>query len=176
MAAEITPKLTMGELLQLYPGAQRVLFARWHVGGCSSCGFSPEQTLEQVLGSKGVTDLEGAAQELRAARELERRLLLPPSELAKTLKNGGVKPVDLRPEAERRIAVIEGDVAADEKLVDEIFDEWPKDRTFVLYCHRGEHALAAASNLYEQGFVNVRALEGGIDAWSEQIDPLLPRY
>jgi rhodanese-related sulfurtransferase len=175
-AVSLSPKSTMGELLEWYPGAQRVLFARWHVGGCSSCGFEPRQTIQEVLSAKGVTDVEGAVRELAAARAAEAKLLLDPAELQSLLKAKSVKLVDLRPEGERRIANIEGDLPADEKLIDEIFDEWPKDAAFVLYCHRGDHSLAAACNLLEQGFSRVRALRGGIDAWSEQIDPLLPRY
>jgi rhodanese-related sulfurtransferase len=166
----------MGELLAWYPGAQRILKARWHIGGCSSCGFEPGQTFAQVLAARGVPDAEAALAELEASRELESRLWIEPEELADRLKAGDAKLIDLRPDNERRIAAIEGDRHADEKLVDEIFDEWPKESEFVLYCHRGDHCLAAASNLFEQGFTRVRALHGGIDAWSAKIDPLLPRY
>jgi hypothetical protein len=34
----------------------------------------------------------------------------------------------------------------------------------------------AAAYFFGQGFANARALAGGIDAWSERIDPDLPRY
>ena len=44
----LDPQITMRDLLQLYPGAQRALFRRYHIGGCSSCGFQPEETLEGV--------------------------------------------------------------------------------------------------------------------------------
>ena len=39
---------TMREVLEAYPGAQRALFRRYHIGGCSSCGFQPSETLEQL--------------------------------------------------------------------------------------------------------------------------------
>ena len=39
---------TMSELLQAFPGAQRALFAKYHIGGCQSCGFSPNETIAQV--------------------------------------------------------------------------------------------------------------------------------
>jgi hypothetical protein len=41
----IDPNITMAELLRDYPGAQRALFRAYHNGGCSSCGFSPDETL-----------------------------------------------------------------------------------------------------------------------------------
>jgi len=35
----------MSAVLENFPGAQRALFRRYHIGGCSSCGFSPDETL-----------------------------------------------------------------------------------------------------------------------------------
>jgi len=34
----------MSAVLENFPGAQRALFRRYHIGGCSSCGFSREQS------------------------------------------------------------------------------------------------------------------------------------
>ena len=42
------PRSTMQQVLEVYPGARRALFRRYHIGGCSSCGFQPEETLEKV--------------------------------------------------------------------------------------------------------------------------------
>ena len=39
----------MAELLEAYPGAQRALFRNYHIGGCSSCGFRPDETLAERL-------------------------------------------------------------------------------------------------------------------------------
>ena len=44
-ADHITKDLTMQEILAVFPGAQRAMFSRYHVGGCSSCGFQPTETL-----------------------------------------------------------------------------------------------------------------------------------
>jgi hypothetical protein len=35
--------MTMSAVLSAYPGAQRALFAKYHIGGCSSCGFQPTE-------------------------------------------------------------------------------------------------------------------------------------
>ena len=44
----VVPEMTMGRLLEIFPGAQRALFRGYHIGGCSSCGFGAEETLAQV--------------------------------------------------------------------------------------------------------------------------------
>src|SRR3954453_4673627 len=47
-ATTIDPTITMRELLEQFPGAQRALFRKYHIGGCSSCGFAPDETLAGV--------------------------------------------------------------------------------------------------------------------------------
>ena len=44
----ITADTSMADLLVHYPGAQRALFAKYHIGGCASCGFRPDETLGGV--------------------------------------------------------------------------------------------------------------------------------
>src|SRR5262245_42682416 len=43
----ISPDSPMSAVLESFPGAQRALFRRYHIGGCSSCGFRPDETLAQ---------------------------------------------------------------------------------------------------------------------------------
>jgi adenylyltransferase/sulfurtransferase len=49
-------------------------------------------------------------------------------------------------------------------------------REVVLLCHHGMRSAAAADFLHEQGFQRVWNLTGGIDAWSEEVDPGVKRY
>lgn len=51
-----------------------------------------------------------------------------------------------------------------------------RDGEIVVYCHHGMRSLQVAMWLQTQGFINVKSLAGGIDAWSQLIDPALPRY
>lgn len=46
----------------------------------------------------------------------------------------------------------------------------------VVYCHHGVRSLAVANWLTRQGCLEVFNLDGGIDAWSIQVDPDVPRY
>ena len=52
----------------------------------------------------------------------------------------------------------------------------PQDALVVVYCHHGIRSLSGAALLESAGFKNVASLSGGIDAWSLQIDPSVPRY
>jgi molybdopterin/thiamine biosynthesis adenylyltransferase/rhodanese-related sulfurtransferase/molybdopterin converting factor small subunit len=54
--------------------------------------------------------------------------------------------------------------------------ELERDRTVVAYCHHGERSMAAVRLLKARGFRDVRNLEGGINAWSEQVDSNTPKY
>jgi len=53
---------------------------------------------------------------------------------------------------------------------------WPKESPLVLIDHTGSRILDAAAYFAGHGFTNVKGLRGGIDAYSEQADPSLPRY
>ncbi|MEZ6116128.1 MAG: rhodanese-like domain-containing protein [Pirellulaceae bacterium] len=46
----------------------------------------------------------------------------------------------------------------------------------VVHCHHGGRSLRVTEWLLAQGFPNVQNMTGGIDAWSEQIDPTVPKY
>jgi rhodanese-related sulfurtransferase len=46
----------------------------------------------------------------------------------------------------------------------------------VVYCHHGIRSLSGANLLERHGLTNVVSLAGGIDAWSLEIDPQVPRY
>ena len=49
-------------------------------------------------------------------------------------------------------------------------------RPVVVYCHHGMRSHAVCEFLVRQGFAQVANLSGGIDAWSCQVDPNIPRY
>jgi rhodanese-related sulfurtransferase len=60
--------------------------------------------------------------------------------------------------------------------VPERLDELPRDRPIVVMCHGGVRSARVAKYLRDGGFTNVTNLAGGIDEWSMQIDPGVPRY
>ena len=46
----------------------------------------------------------------------------------------------------------------------------------VVYCHHGMRSARAAEMLRRLGYLNAQSLAGGIDRWSQEIDPTVPRY
>lgn len=51
-----------------------------------------------------------------------------------------------------------------------------KDQHVIVYCHHGGRSLRVTNFLRQQGFDKAQSMAGGIDQWSVQIDPELPRY
>jgi rhodanese-related sulfurtransferase len=52
----------------------------------------------------------------------------------------------------------------------------PPEALVVVYCHHGMRSLSGAATLQRLGLQNVASLAGGIDAWSCEVDPGVPRY
>ena len=50
------------------------------------------------------------------------------------------------------------------------------DQPIACLCHHGMRSLQVANYLAQSGFTEVVNLQGGIDAWSQQFDPSVPRY
>jgi len=100
------------------------------------------------------------------------------TELARALEEPGtdLRVLDVRTPQERAIARFP---AALELPLDELpgrLDELRRDQGWVISCHKGARAERACALLQDSGFERVQVLDGGIDAWAEQVDPDLPRY
>jgi adenylyltransferase/sulfurtransferase len=54
--------------------------------------------------------------------------------------------------------------------------ELDRSKEIVIYCHHGVRSRRALEFLRTQGFERLRNLSGGIDAWSVEVDPRVPRY
>ncbi len=51
-----------------------------------------------------------------------------------------------------------------------------RDRQIVVYCHHGVRSMRAVMGLRQNGFEKAQSMAGGIDLWSQQIDPDVPQY
>ena len=174
---EITGESTMQQVLDAYPGAQRALMRGYHIGGCSSCGFSPGDRLTDVLAGKNVLNVGEVIEFIKSSHEKEQRIQIGAQELAEALKSDTPpRLIDVREPDEQSIAQIDGSQPATQELVQEMMTAWTKDTPIVTYCHLGLRSLEAASYFIGQGFTNVRSLTGGIDAWAEKLEPSMARY
>lgn len=87
----------------------------------------------------------------------------------------GFELIDVRTPDEYATARILGAKLMDE-AVREYLDGLSKDTVLVFMCHSGQRSAAAAQRYLGQGFKRVYNLMGGIDAWSREVDPKVPRY
>jgi len=166
---------TMQQVTTVFPSAQRALFQRYHVGGCSSCGFQPLDTLATVAMNHGL-DVNEVIEHIKRSQEMEKDLEITPRETAELLKLGKIKLLDVRTPEEYAIASVSGSVLVDQSLAQEIMQTWSKDTAIVTMCHHGMRSLDAAAYLRGHGFSNAKSMSGGIDAWALQIDSSVPRY
>ena len=100
------------------------------------------------------------------------------AEARERLEAGGARLIDVRdpdefaycqlPGAELiPLATVPSEAAA--KLPD-------KSAEIIVYCHHGMRSLHAVGQLRALGYTNARSLAGGIDRWSREADPSVPRY
>jgi monothiol glutaredoxin len=100
---------------------------------------------------------------------------IAPKELKALVDAGKVKLFDVRPDKERAIASIKGGTAFDDATMTAT-EALPKDTHLAFYCHHGSRSRGAAEHFLKLGFTNVYNLAGGIEAWSKDVDPSVPRY
>jgi rhodanese-related sulfurtransferase len=173
----IGPQSTMREVLEVYPGAQRALFRRYHIGGCSSCGFQPTETLEQVCVRNNDLSVGEVLEHIKTSHEQDAKILISPKQLVELLQaDKSVKLLDVRSREEYQATHLEGAILMSQATVQEMMAHWPRDQRFVIIDHQGKQGLDAAAYFLGHGFENAQCLRGGIDAWARDVDGNIPRY
>ena len=176
-ATALDPNITMQELLGQFPGAQRALFRKYHIGGCASCGFSPEETLAGVCARNENLDVDEVIEHITASEEAERAMQIEPRDLADRLAaSQPVYLLDVRTREEFEAVKLSDAHLFTQELMQEILANTDRKNLFVVYDHTGVRSLDAAAYFQGHGFENVKSLRGGIDAWSVEVDLSLPRY
>ena len=102
---------------------------------------------------------------------------ISPADASRLLKESKARLVDVREPWEVATAHIEGsltmpmgDVAA------RAHQELDPEERLVVFCHAGVRSMNVTVWLRNQGFEQVQSMRGGIDAWSAEVDPKVPRY
>ncbi len=83
--------------------------------------------------------------------------------------------IDVRTQGERDIASIPGSELLTQEVAAKL-DAQDRGDVLVFYCHHGMRSRQAAEQFLREGFKRVYNVTGGIDAWSQEIDPNTPRY
>ena len=84
--------------------------------------------------------------------------------------------IDVREPFEFEIARIDRAKLIPLGEISERANELRREQAFIIHCHSGRRSAQAVRLLKQRGFNKVYNLEGGIDAWSDFIDPTVPRY
>jgi rhodanese-related sulfurtransferase len=84
--------------------------------------------------------------------------------------------LDVRRPDEVAMAVLPDATHIPIEEIEERVGELDADAETVVYCHHGVRSLSVTVYLRNHGFRDVTSLAGGIDLWSQRIDPSVPRY
>jgi rhodanese-related sulfurtransferase len=84
--------------------------------------------------------------------------------------------IDVREPHEWNYARIEGARLIPLATLGGVLDTIGRDDDVIVYCHHGARSDMAAHALRHAGVQRVRNLLGGIDRWSREVDPSVPRY
>lgn len=123
-----------------------------------------------------VEDVRGAGLAIRNPNAPPPVQALSVTALHERIAAGDITVIDVRPSADREQAPF--------PLAHQVLDEHslatlaalPKDAALAFLCHHGNSSRQAAEHFRGLGFRHVHNIDGGIDAWAQQIDPSVPRY
>src|ERR1035441_1010968 len=120
----IHPQTAMKNVLEVFPGAQRALFRHYHIGGCASCAFQPDETLE-ALSARNSLNVAEVIQQIETSHEQDLELEISPAELAGLIQAGGVPFVDIRRPEAHETTHIEPALLLSQPVMREILAHWP---------------------------------------------------
>jgi rhodanese-related sulfurtransferase len=109
---------------------------------------------------------------------MELPIEITPTEVSALQKKGiALRLIDVREPTEHAICHIDGAELIPMQTVPARLNELDRDDSrLVVFCHHGMRSLSVVDWLRKQGIANCQSMSGGIDLWSVQIDPGLPRY
>jgi len=138
---------------------------------CPLCG--EHRTITELIDYEQFCGLAPAEQAAAAAEEWE----ISVRELAAKRERGDeFELIDVREPHEFEIARIPGSKLIPLNLLPERVSELDSSREIVLHCHHGIRSMRALEFLHRSGFRKLKNLRGGIESWSREVDPTVPRY
>ncbi|HTH41196.1 MAG TPA: rhodanese-like domain-containing protein [Rhodocyclaceae bacterium] len=84
--------------------------------------------------------------------------------------------LDVRESREYEICHIDGSQLMTMSTIPARANELERDRDIVVICHHGGRSFQVAMFLEQQGFTRLHNLNGGVDAWAQQVDSTMARY
>ena len=175
---KISAETTMKQLQELMPGARRALFAKYHIGGCQSCGFDDSETIGEVCKRNEDLSVDDVLKHLSSSAEHDQKIQINPSDLKKELdqEDTDIKLLDIRSREEFEAVKIPGSEIMTADLQQEALGKWGKETRTIIIDHTGDRSLDVAAFFIGHGLNRTVALAGGIDAYSKEVDPNIARY
>jgi rhodanese-related sulfurtransferase len=168
----VTEASRLEDIAALYPNFYDFLRRRYAVTKPSHSRMTLGKLVEQYC----LPSAQIVFMEMQLEERSQRVRSLGARDVAQRLASDEWRIVDVREPWEHRFGSLPQANAMDSALWDRMVSEWDKQTPILLYCHFGIRSLDAANQLLDQGFTNVHVLQGGIDAWSLEVDPSLARY
>ncbi|MGH7730760.1 MAG: ubiquitin-like small modifier protein 1 [Candidatus Eiseniibacteriota bacterium] len=138
---------------------------------CPLCG--PKRTVTALVDYEAFCGLPKAGQADAEARGWE----ITARELQDRMARGDdAVVIDVREPHEWEIARLPGATLIPLNTLPARLAELDSSREIVLHCHHGQRSMRALELLRGSGFRKLKNLRGGIDAWSKDVDPSVPRY
>lgn len=171
------PNSSMVALMQAYPGAKRALFSRYHLGGCQSCAYHDDETLASLCSRSGGLDPMEVLEHLALSQEHDLEISMEPAAAKAWLAKhqDHARLIDLRTREEFEAVRIPGAQLFTSGMDTTLFSLEPST-PILLYDHLGIGVLDQVAWFRGHQMKNTFGLRGGIDAWSMNIAPQLPRY
>ncbi len=138
---------------------------------CPVCGTHPSIT--------ELIDYEGFC---RGNSKPEGQMMHPDEVTVQQLKEAldnpalGIKVLDVREPNESMIAQIPGTELLPLSQLAQRFNELDPAQSYYLHCKVGGRSMQALQFLRQQGFTSLKSVKGGITAWSNEVDPTVPKY
>ena len=175
---KISAETTMKQLQELMPGARRALFAKYHIGGCQSCGFDDSETIGEVCKRNEDLPVDDVLKHLSSSAEHDQKIQINSTDLKKELdqEDTDIKLLDIRSREEFEAVKIPGSEIMTADLQQEALGKWDKETRTIIIDHTGDRSLDVAAFFIGHGLNRTVALAGGIDAYSKKVDPNIPRY
>ena len=168
----------MKQLQELMPGARRALFAKYHIGGCQSCGFDDDETIYEVCKRNENLPVKEVIEHLLLSSEHDQKIQISPRDLKDELDQADeeIKLLDIRSREEVEAVKIEGSQIMTNELQQEALGKWNKETRTIIIDHTGDRSLDVAAFFIGHGLNRTVALAGGIDNYSKEVDSSIPRY
>lgn len=170
-----TKDTPMEEIADVFPDSHSLLFNKFSIIKPPK-GYGPLETLDSLCWSYG-KEVEDVV-ELLNKEYAEKRSVITPEELDFKLKEQSERLVmlDIREQWEYDIVKINGSTHITSDNNQNIMSTLGKGKEVVLIDWKEERSPSFQKWMMQFGFINVKTLVGGIDAWVEKINPNLKRY